>query len=235
MNAHRVVGIAVLATLAVIADPSAALAADTRVTVCGAVKAFTPATSTSDGSITVGSQTLLLAQGTSVATVNPTIQSGVNGCFSGTQRDNGSFIDYGVTPFPTAYCGTVASFVPPTGTTSGSVTLGTTARVTFIVPSTTQLPVSAGTGSQCFAIATDRVGDAIVTGLTSETGGLGGGAATASPTTPIPSAAGSAADAQHLPSTSTDFDPRVWGLLAFLGMLTATLSVLVWRSRRMRT
>lgn len=199
-----------------IALATSSVAADQRVTVCGAIESYTPAAATANGSVVVGTQKLVLASGSSVSSVNPPIQPGTIGCFTGTRHDDGSFVDYGVTPFPTSYCGTASAFAAATASTAGSITLGTNAIATFTIPAGTSVTATVGGPAQCYSLAIASSGDAVVTG--------NAGA-------PQVGVAGpSTAPTGNLPSTSTGTDP--FPVLAVGGVLALLVAI---RAVRMRT
>ncbi len=144
---------------------SAAAQALERTIVCGTIKAYTPATPSAAGSITVGTRTIAIAQGTTTSNVNPAVQVGANACVSGTLNAAGQFTEFGPGAFDTRYCGVVSAFTPSTSTTDGSLTLGTTGRVTFRVPRGTSIEAVVGTRDHCFTLDLDPNGDAIVVGV----------------------------------------------------------------------
>ncbi len=214
---RALVAVAVSAFVA-IALATAALAADQRITVCGAVASYTPPTATANGSIVVGTQTLVLAAGSSVSSVNPPIRPGSNGCFTGTRQDDGSFVDYGVTPLPASYCGTVSTFTPATATAAGSITLGTNATVRLIIPAGTTVAATVGGSGQCYSIGIANSGDAVITGNAG------------APQVGVAGPSNAPVTAGNLPSSSTDVAPTP--LLALAALLVALVAIAALRMRR---
>lgn len=158
---------AVIVAVAAVAASGSAAAAQTveRTIICGTIKAYTPATASAAGSITIGTRTIAIAAGATTSNVNPAVQVGADSCVSGTLDGAGQFTEFGPGPWDTRYCGVVSAFTPASSTTEGSLTLGTTGRVTFRVPRGTSIDAVIGTRDHCFTIALDSAGDAIVTGV----------------------------------------------------------------------
>jgi hypothetical protein len=100
------------------------------VTLCGIVSAFTAATATVPGSITIGGTTLTIAPGTTLIGV----VIGSNYCLNASLNPTGQVItpvtvtvNPGITPM---ICGTVTAYTAATATASGSITIG---GVTYII------------------------------------------------------------------------------------------------------
>jgi hypothetical protein len=162
----RVVPVALLvAALFVAARPAAADSPET--TFCGRIAAFTPATATADGSITVGSRTFVLRADAIYSAVgqnrlNLVVANSV--CLTGARDAAGAFTQYLGNPMPSAYCGTVTSFTPATASTDGSVEIRDVGVVRFAIVRGTDVGSDpTGKPRTCFRLALDARGDAVVT------------------------------------------------------------------------
>lgn len=105
---------------------TAAASGSTTVNVCGTVSAYSPASSTGTGSVTINGQTLPIAVGASLAGSN-LLTAGANVCLSGTanaagQLQNGTVTANGSTSV--YVCGTVTAYNAATASAPGSITVG---------------------------------------------------------------------------------------------------------------
>lgn len=133
-----------------------------HVIVCGRVGTYTAATATNPGSLTVGSRTFVVAAGTAESSVNAPIRVGTAQCISGERSANGNLSAIAASAFPPSYCGVVSAFVAPTASAKGSITLGTTAQITFDIPAGSAL--ASVPNYACVSLVLDASGDAIVSG-----------------------------------------------------------------------
>lgn len=130
---------------------------------CGRVTAFTPPTATSTGSITLGTNTFVLAAG-SLPAPPPPIAVGALTCLSGEQNAAGEFLAT-TTLVGDTVCGTVTAFTPATASSAGSITM-TAGRRTVTIPVRTEITLASSqtTGTQCFTFGFNAAGNAEVTG-----------------------------------------------------------------------
>lgn len=96
--------------------------------ICGVVSAFTAATSTSAGSITINGQTFVIAPGTTLAGQG-SIGTGNNYCLQASQNTAGEVVGGNVSSNTTSsasmvICGTVDAFSAAGTSTSGNITIG---------------------------------------------------------------------------------------------------------------
>ena len=195
-------------------------------TYCGVVKAYTAASATADGSVTIGSRTYVIAAGTAAFdALSPGDRNGSR-CVSGDTDAAGRFIrlesahPYGAvggSGVTYTICGTIADYQAPQGGRDGLLVLHERGRET-IVPTGTQLPLTAGPsqGHRCFSGGLNSSGDAIVTGVATVTGPGG------SPQPTLPS----------LPSTSTRTDLSFGPLVVVL--ITLCTAAFLGRARHAR-
>jgi hypothetical protein len=118
---------------------SAQLKANASVKICGTVTAYTAATGTSAGSITVGGQTFTIAQGATLT--GPNIVLGSNYCITFDTNVAGEVVGGKVGAGANAtgrisICGRVDAFLAATVSTNGSITIG---GQTFVIMNNTTL------------------------------------------------------------------------------------------------
>lgn len=142
---------------------------------CGRLRAYTPATATVPGSISIGSRTFGLPAGVTY-TPDPagartdTQRVGQVICLRAIRDDAGVIASYGPDsdlgePAPTGaltggMCGRIAAFVAPTASSDGLVALALNI-VPFRIPAGTQLTQKAGDAYRCYDLALDAQGDVI--------------------------------------------------------------------------
>ena len=106
---------------------SVSAAATTSVTVCGVVSAYTSATASSPGSITIGGQSIPIAAGTTIGGAGR-ITLGTDLCLNGTLNASGELVvPSSVTAGATTsinLCGTVTAYTAATANSAGSITIG---------------------------------------------------------------------------------------------------------------
>ena len=97
-----------------------------RVSICGVVRAFTAATASAPGSITIGGQTLPIAAGTALGG-SGTVNVGANVCLDGTLDLSGQLVPPSVVSVNVSgnvdVCGVVSAFTPATATAPGLITI----------------------------------------------------------------------------------------------------------------
>ncbi|MGH2377120.1 MAG: hypothetical protein ACRDGT_01435 [Candidatus Limnocylindria bacterium] len=134
------------------------------VSICGEIKAFTAATQTTDGSVTIGSRTIVLKadelysqMGQNVATL--AVPNGI--CLNASLNDAGEAMQYIAIPIPAPYCGTVLAFTAPTASTDGSVTLREVGVAVFRIPSGANVGAITTGSRPCLILRLDAEGNAI--------------------------------------------------------------------------
>lgn len=125
-----------------------------RVGVCGEVMAYTPASATSDGSVTLGTRTFVLRAGAQAgAEQNARNIARPNFiCLEGVRDASGAFTEYLAWPPPFPFCGTARMYDPPSGTARGRVVLE--ARAKYELPVTAPLTLTVGERA-CVHLALD--------------------------------------------------------------------------------
>lgn len=125
-----------------------------RTGVCGEVMAYTPASATADGSVTLGTRTFVLrAWAQAGAEQNARNIARPNFvCLEGVRDASGAFTEYLAWPPPFPFCGTVRTYDPPSGTARGRIVLET--RATYELPVTAPLAVTVGERA-CIHLALD--------------------------------------------------------------------------------
>lgn len=138
---------------------------------CGRINAFTTATATTDGSITIGTRTYVLRADALYSQMGQNRLALVVGrevCLNGTLDGSGALLQYIGHGIPQPYCGRVQGLRAPTATTAGSLVIQDTGVATFPIPAGTDLsndaPAPAGTTYKCYSLSVDPAGDAYVTG-----------------------------------------------------------------------
>lgn len=184
---------------------------------CGRVTAYTAPTATGAGSIRIGTSTFQLAAG---ALAERQIGVGQNVCLQGDRNASGAYARFTVIPMAEGTCGAASSYVPPTSTQAGRITLTSTAGafVFGIRPGTT-LTASQVTGSRCYRLGVKAdTGDAEINGYVGPWD---------APTTPSPG---------QLPGTSTAPELGSWPGVApaLFAVSVFALLRLRWRSTSQR-
>lgn len=138
---------------------------------CGRINAFTQATASTDGSITIGTRAYVLRADALYSRSGQNIQAlgvGREVCLNGTLDASGAFVQYIGHGIPQPYCGRVLELRAPTPTTAGSLVIQDTGVATFPIPVGTDLsndaPPPSGTTYRCYSLNVDAAGDAYVTG-----------------------------------------------------------------------
>ena len=164
----RLVVIALL--LGALAIPAQA-AADQEVetSVCGRIAAFTAATATTDGTITIGSRPFVLRADALYSAMGGnriTLVVGNSVCLQGARDAAGAFLPYTGIALPADFCGTVMSFSQATLSADGSVVVRDLGIARFAIPRGTAAGADPTGARACFRLGLDARGDAIVTGRT---------------------------------------------------------------------
>lgn len=117
---------------------------------CGRVTAYTAPTATTAGSIKIGTSTFQIAAG---ATAERQIVVGPDVCLQGDRNASGAYTRFTVIPMGHGACGAASSYVAPTATQPGRITLTSTqdAFVFGISPGTT-LTASQVAGNHCYRL-----------------------------------------------------------------------------------
>lgn len=137
---------------------------------CGRIAAFTQATPSTDGSITIGTRTYVLRADAIYSRSGGNLQALVVGrevCLNGTLDQTGAFVQYIGHGIPQPYCGRVHELRAPSASTAGSLVIQDTGVATFPIPIGTDLSNDAPSrfgAYKCYSLAVDPAGDAYVTG-----------------------------------------------------------------------
>jgi hypothetical protein len=207
---------------------------------CGTATAYTAPTATTQGSVTIGASTFVLAAGATTvgAPAGSTPQQppiGFGTCINGPRDASGAFTAFSFSPMSAGICGAVSGYVPASATATGSITVtnGATAPSTLPVATGVTLSPAQVTGNQCFTLGVDAQGTGQVTGYAGPQGG--GPSTTSAPSTAAPSTAAPSADPSTTaqPQTGTLSLGLLWLLVALA--VIALVGVLFARSRRTRT
>ena len=117
---------------------SVSAGATASLNVCGVVTAYTAATASTPGSITIGGQTIPIAAGTNIDG-SGLVTIGANLCLNGSRNASGQLVppsSVAVNATSTVnVCGVVSAFTPATASAPGSVTIG--GQTFSIAPGTT--------------------------------------------------------------------------------------------------
>jgi len=130
---------------------------------CGAVKAWTPPTSTQAGSITLGSTSHTVNAGTNHGATGFVVKPGSDMCLFG-GLDGQTSISHGATVIESPFCGAVLAFTPATASLAGSVTLLHFAAISLPVPAGIDLGTPRLGVRRCVSVGTTSTGDAAVRG-----------------------------------------------------------------------
>ena len=205
-----------------LARADGANAADSYFNACGVITAYTRASATAPGSVTVGSRTLTIAAGAMEGgAIGPPITTGA-GCIGGTQAPNGVLTQVGKMAMPIGICGTVAEFHPANATANGSVTLGDT-RAIYPIARGTTISGENASGYRCFSLTLDAAGDAVING-TMLVPPVSVSAPEHSARSSVESAPSAISRAASLPSTTTS-----GGGLAVLGLVLVLTGIVMLR------
>jgi hypothetical protein len=124
---------------------------------CGAVTAFTAATSSAAGTVTIGGATVPIATGATVSGVS----MGATICLQPTLNASGQITAATVSSTPT-FCGAVTAFTAATATAAGTITI---AGATFaIAPGTTFTGATIATGANACIAGTFNAAGQFVAG-----------------------------------------------------------------------
>jgi hypothetical protein len=168
-----------------------ALALGVYVSHCGVLKAFVAPTSTTLGSVTIGSVTYPVLIGGGPTSFGSSV------CLIGGNLTPGALAGLTLSPLPAVFCGDVPGFRAPTATEAGAVVIGLAGHAPgydpgLIIPVGTTLATPALGSRHCYATGLNGVGDAIVI------------AELTLPSPTATSASGQSSAPRTLPATSTD-------------------------------
>lgn len=171
-------------TLALLGPAALAAAQTANGYSCGRVTAYTTPTATTGGSIRIGTSTFQLAAG---ATAERQIGVGQDVCLQGDRNASGAYTRFTVIPMGEGTCGAASSYVAPTSTQPGRLTLTSVdGALLFGIAPGTEFTASQVTGRHCYRLGVrSDTGDAEINAYVGPWD---------APTTPGPS---------QLPSTST--------------------------------
>lgn len=139
---------------------------------CGEIKAFTAATPTTDGSVTIGSRTVVLKADelySQMAQNRMMLEVGRQICLNGSVNAAGEYTQYIAIALPSPLCGHVMAFTAPTASAAGSVSIRHTGIATLVIPAGTEvgtvaMPTDTPPTYTCFHLGLDADGNAVVTG-----------------------------------------------------------------------
>ena len=165
-----------------------------RVTKCGTVSVYVPATAASSGQITVGSRSFRIAAGTTYTgdpagdrTDRTTV--GQATCLSSTLDTGGAIVEYITRAMETSITGTASAYAPPFGSGPGVAILSYVSRYELRIPAAIDAAIDVARGTYCYSATVDASGDmtagAILACPSVNVGGAAG-ASTPSPTTASP-------------------------------------------------
>jgi hypothetical protein len=171
-----------------------------RVTRCGTVKAYVPATAATSGQITVGSRLFRIAAGTAYTgdpagdrTDRTTV--GQATCLFSTLDTGGAIVEYITRTMDASITGTASAYAPPSGSSPGIAILSYASRYELRIPAAIDAAIDIARGTYCYSTSVDASGDMTASAvLTCSSVNVGGaaGASTPSPTTaPAPTASAS--------------------------------------------
>jgi hypothetical protein len=231
-----------------------------RVTKCGTVKAYTPATAAASGQITVGSRTFRIAAGT-IYTGDPAgdrtdrTTLGQSMCLTSTLDTGGAIVEYLTRTMDASITGTASAYTPPSGSAPGIAILSYASRYELRIPPALDATIDVARNSYCFSTTVDANGDlaasAVIACSPPSVGGAAGGASpsagTASsppPASPSSTTAASAtatpnpsavALASPAPTPSAPGEPSLIVPLVLLAILAvvSTLAAFLMRRRRL--
>lgn len=129
---------------------------------CGKVTAYTAPTTTTAGSVAIGTSTFQLAAGS--VPDGGGIAVGLDRCLQGQRNAAGAFIS-AVTfiPMGVGACGTASAYTPSSTTTAGSITLtGSEGSVTLPVGPDVTLSPAQASGNHCYSLSVNAQGNAQV-------------------------------------------------------------------------
>jgi hypothetical protein len=139
--------------------------AQSGVSVCGRVTAFTAATPTNDGSITIGTRSFVLradALYSAVGQNRETLVVGREICLQGQLEPPATFVQYLGIRVPAPFCGTVMSFTASTATAAGVIVIRDVGEATFPIPAGSTFSAPAPGQRICVTLGMTSVGDAFV-------------------------------------------------------------------------
>ncbi len=227
-----------------------------RVTKCGTVKAYVPATAASSGQITVGSRSFRIAAGTTYTgdpagdRTDRTIV-GQATCLSSTLDTGGAIVEYITRAMDTSITGTASAYAPPSPSGTGVAILSYVSRYELRIPAAIDAAIDVARDTYCYSTTVDASGDmtaSVVIACSPINLGGAAGASTPSPTTAPPATTSASTptasatatpseDAVALsspspaPSTTGGFSPLLPVGMALLAGAAALAVYLMRRSR----
>jgi hypothetical protein len=151
-------------SLLLLSGAEPALAEENAISVCGRVSAFTAATSTTDGSVALGTRTYVLRADDLYSRMGQNTQTlglGRELCVQGSATGN-AFTQYVAINIPSPYCGAVIRYEPATGTRAGSLSLRDVGVADFPIPAGSSIGEVRAGARVCVVLRIDPSGDAVV-------------------------------------------------------------------------
>lgn len=138
-----------------------------RVSLCGRVNAYVPATASSAGRVAIGSRAYSIEPGSRYAGDPAGERSdrtivGSAMCLSGTIGDAGGLREYLTRTMDSAIGGNTFAYTPPSATDPGLLVISAVSRFPLKIPAGAGFRVDLSRGEHCFAIAVDASGDAAI-------------------------------------------------------------------------
>ena len=181
-----------------------------RVTRCGTVKAYVPATTATSGQITVGSRLFRIAAGTAytgdpAGSRSDRTTIGQAMCLSSTLDTVGAIVEYVTQEMSTSISATASSYTPPSSNASGVAILSYVSRYELRIPAAIDAATDVARGTYCFTTSVDASGDIAASAIITCSPVNLGGAAGAS--TPSPTTAPAPTESASTPTASTTATP----------------------------
>lgn len=191
---------------------------------CGRVTAYAAPSSTSDGSITIGTRTFVARAG-SLPNPPPPINVGATVCLTGQLDASGAFTSLTASTFGDTLCGAVVAYTPPSAAASGTLTIRTNAEWTVPVRAGASLTSAQTSGNQCFKYELNAQGNAEIV---SAAGAPQSGTGTQQPPSQLPSTTSTGTTA---PAPADQTDVNRLTLLAAILLIAAVVAALALRRR----
>lgn len=217
-----------------------------RVTKCGTVKAYVPATAASSGQITIGSRLIRIAAGTPYVgdPAGDRIDRTTVGqamCVSATLDTGGAIVEYLTREMFMSLTATASAYTPPSGGTPGIAILSYQSRFELRIAAAFDATIDVARTTNCFTTTVDANGDMTAGAvITCPSGGVTAGTSppsTAPASPPATATAPPAPSASLVAVASSNPDPAVTGESAPLwligvALLSAAAALFTYLARR---